>query len=861
MYHKILSIILLACFSASNISFAAEINSFKLATPSKLIDSEFKEAAQVLIATRQALKTLEEFNLASIRLLGQRAIKERSVFTSLAGAIYFDTAEALGMEIQGRRVFIEENSCIIRAQMAGKPYYVLVSKNTEGKGYSMTVVSERILAEALRNRTVKFTHELLTGEDRAVLNRYIEHEIETEENNNPIDPWIATRMANGHYAVDDIISQTKDRYKNAERKYKNQNYINLLLKISGSMQSIRIPKDRVATIIFEMMGRPLVLIPYDNTEELPVMRVGGQNIKVTSHSSEYATYVFVDRYLCDGIKEGDRWASDLNDIVEKSLIHEIGARCGLDIEAIEGDRPLNALDLGIRQGAASKYAARLESIAPINLNLKLRERKDYAWGLSPKAKFGVLAGLVALAGGAVAVETYLNEGRPDKIRPPYSTPVVIGTDTSRSIDELIKDLKGQGEIKDFLAKIIAIKQLVMQVEASGSRADERVVDAIVGALEDESEDVRLVAVDAFGELGDPRGISHLIRFLRLNAGTAGGIRAGRALAEIGDMSVIPSLTGLLYDDNVRPDVIETLKLMGQPAVDFLVAKLTASKYAHELITFAAVLGDMGQVAKSAIGPLKVLADTSKNQDVIDAAREAVEKIEREDPILPSRPDRSLADSAVLPNMATLTMARGAGLSVKYEGPGEAEIRAIASKIKDSGVEIFLPRHQFQGDTVIRYKDIVEGIGGTLRIYQSVDDLGGMLINPDRSIVMTSGLTPSEMSYVAGLRLIHGKARFMNFEKMNLDKMTKLQIDNYHAETLAILLVARIITASDFEDKGNPTYRMLAHLLEAHIAPAEIDDYIQDLVNNSVNLIKKVLKALPIAVYEVMKPAVQVLWSV
>ncbi len=86
---------------------------------------------------------------------------------------------------------------------------------------------------------------------------------------------------------------------------------------------------------------------------------------------------------------------------------------------------------------------------------------------------------------------------------------------------------------------------------------------------------------------------------------------------------------------------------------------------------------------------------------------------------------------------------------------------------------------------------------------------------------------------------------------DLSKLTADELDNYEAEILSILLIARAITPADIQDKGNPIYRMLSHLLE---------NYIQDIVTNAVRLIKTILKALPIAAYKAMKQSVEVLWS-
>ena len=67
---KIVSTVTLLCFAVTNISFAIEPNSFKLAAPSSFSGMkglEFKEAAQVQLGIREALRGLQEFNIDSIK--------------------------------------------------------------------------------------------------------------------------------------------------------------------------------------------------------------------------------------------------------------------------------------------------------------------------------------------------------------------------------------------------------------------------------------------------------------------------------------------------------------------------------------------------------------------------------------------------------------------------------------------------------------------------------------------------------------------------------------------------------------------------------------------------------------------------
>ncbi|MFA5256040.1 MAG: hypothetical protein WC419_05035, partial [Candidatus Omnitrophota bacterium] len=80
-----ISVVVLICFGLSNIAFASEMNSFKLAPESKFSrfqGTEFKDVAEIQIAIREALKSAGSFDIGSIEALGERQFAENSVFTS-----------------------------------------------------------------------------------------------------------------------------------------------------------------------------------------------------------------------------------------------------------------------------------------------------------------------------------------------------------------------------------------------------------------------------------------------------------------------------------------------------------------------------------------------------------------------------------------------------------------------------------------------------------------------------------------------------------------------------------------------------------------------------------------------------------
>jgi len=229
--------------------------------------------------------------------------------------------------------------------------------------------------------------------------------------------------------------------------------------------------------------------------------------------------------------------------------------------------------------------------------------------------------------------------------------------------------------------------------------------------------------------------------------------------------------------------------------------------------------------------------------------------------IPEKDRNKIFDSWMVQSMMAM-VALGIHRNVQHAQPSEEDMRQVATRIKESSAELFVRKSQFPGDTIIRYKGVIEAIGGRLRIYQNVEDLETMIKNPAKSIVMIVDSKDKDTEFLGALKAKAPELRLMNFAKMDgLDKMETDELDNYQAEILGILLIARSITPEDFQDKGSSTYRLLAHLLEDYIPEGlTVEDYIEGIVTNAARLIKTILRALPITAYKVMRQAVSVLWS-
>ena len=400
---RTIAVALLVSFTLSSLSFGQDLNSFKLATPSNFSSMkgpEFKEAAQIQAGILVALKDIQGLDIDSIKALGERQFIEKSVFGKrIEGIIHFN--EASELQIEGNQVRIEKGSYIFRATTnSNKVYYALVSRKQKEAGYDISVVPEKVLADALGKGTVKFTHDSINKKDRDILNLYTGHEV-TTENNVAIDEWIAKKMVTGEYAIDSNTVRTPLYQHPNKNVYSPRNYIYLLAKISEYLGELGLGEEKIDKIAHRMLTIPLLLIPYEDESELPTITIEGNKIRVYAHSSEFATYIFVPKALYQDA--GSRqWPDDLNSYIERHLVHEIGVRCGLKADLKDGD-VWNLLDeavSGLKTSGEITPSRILQNLSPVNL-LDLELRNDYAAGeVDKKGIFKSISSLI-IAGAAI----------------------------------------------------------------------------------------------------------------------------------------------------------------------------------------------------------------------------------------------------------------------------------------------------------------------------------------------------------------------------------------------------------------------------------------------------------------------------
>jgi len=407
-FKKTLSLLVIVCFLINEISFGYEANAFKLAVPSKLSSTEFQHVAMIEIGVREALKGTPGIGLQELVNLGERSIERRSVFgRKVEGSILFREAEELG--VTGDTGYAGRKTYGIRAVIGGVYYGCVISMSGRGEGYEIVVVPYDVYVRAKTSGSMKVIRDAIDESARTILNRYIEHEISTEYCA-AIDPWIAAKMQAGNYAVDAATAARSPLYKHpARRTYGNENVDARIAELGRFLKSAGL--DNSGAVMSALAMKPLVFIPYAPNEQLPRVNMPGtgNTPTVTAHSSQFATYVFVPQDMYEEITMSKKWSPETAAHVEKELVHEAGAVCGL-YAAIMSGAIVNHLDMAYRAYKAQGAPAQtdlgpeqqyIKKIAPVNL-LELEKRNDYASGKVPEVK-GVFKRAIALIIAALGI--------------------------------------------------------------------------------------------------------------------------------------------------------------------------------------------------------------------------------------------------------------------------------------------------------------------------------------------------------------------------------------------------------------------------------------------------------------------------
>jgi HEAT repeat protein len=270
-----------------------------------------------------------------------------------------------------------------------------------------------------------------------------------------------------------------------------------------------------------------------------------------------------------------------------------------------------------------------------------------AWQISVDILFGTLNPTVTVTMDRPVVKLLvhtLHHGRkPVRIAVAWILGRLGGTDAIEALITALNDADKQvvAAAADALVRIgePAAISLTKSLHAGShaitvlERIGKPAVNALIWALDDESELVRMFAISALGSIADVRAIEPLTRSLVFER-EYGRALAALALVRIGEPAVGPLMKTLCsYNQQVWTIGANALKFIGEPAVEPLIVALD-HHYDQVRILAATVLGWIGD--PRAVVPLKAVLDDTA-YEVREAAAEALTRLE-------------LASAAAIPGM-------------------------------------------------------------------------------------------------------------------------------------------------------------------------------------------------------------------
>lgn len=913
LFKKTIAMIVVICSLLTNIAYG-DINAFKLAVPSRMKDMEFKSAAQATMSLHQALKDVKNLDLAAIRALegGEMTIAENTVFASkITGKILFRNAR------------VEESAYIIPAEMNGQRYYCFVLTGDHPEvtvlpariaelGNAMHAEDRRILDEYIGHEVSTQTYEAIdpwiagkmesgeyaldniTGEGDLYKGRGKRFDRANYENVVALQRQFLVSL--GVKDADSIINAKKEAafvlipYNPKSEKLPSA-------RIDGQLVTVYGHSSQFATYIFipyDVFNRVTGQKPWPSDAarmitEIDIHETGarcGENVKVTDGGVQN----ILDRYY----KAASQNAQTLRSAIENDGTEE-----------------------------------RLRDLHPVNL-LYLELRNDYAAGyvLEKKSIFKrymrqilIALGIMAVVAGGITEYTIMRQD-----------PAVV---YEISIDRQEMKVLYEKAEKKVMDRYWRDSSFIYHVSDELARTGKPAVQALIEILNDNRErpESRAIAALALGKIGGEKALYALIETASAADGKNEYMgyfypylttHVAEALGYPGDEKAVPVLAKLLcsreegyelaihYPGRVTGEqkiwaINGALKMIGEKigkekVVDTLIKNMESDSWYARLHTIEA-LKSMGSA--KALPALRG-AVNDENERVRNAAKYAIERIEgaqqgkdrtnpaekrsglvetmEEEKVAVKNGDAALerlwnseaagtgnADIDRKMTLAAMPVLAALGVFAFPKPESDSDIQAIAARVREHDIEVFMPRSQFPKETLQKFRDgLGRTFGDRLRVYDSLADLALMIKDPARSVVMTVDLSDEQVAYAKDILGDLKDVRFMNFEAINIKELiSQGAYENYIQDTLSKLLVARVITQEEANDESSPSYRMLAHLLSGHLPREEIGSYIRQIADNEMdivkkmrNLIRQILKAMPVEAYkdEQLKPAIQVLWA-
>ena len=348
---KILSIIITIAFIFNDLSFAlAERNYSNLAVPDRLSSLQFQAEALIRYAFLNVAERLGKESGASKGLtyenllgIGTEPIKKKGVLRDqVIGRILFGEIRQITIKSDGKTISDGKEVFAVKVEVDGRDYALYLVKDLSRGGYKISVTPFNQFDDALRSGYIVVVRDELTKEEkgplaleaRQALDRNIEYEV-SSDNDISAEKWIYTKLdSGGKYAVRESVKKSNPIYSKADDTFSDRELGAVLKNADKFLESINLVNHK--KIIETISGKQVVLLPYVGTD-LPIVTIGGSNVRTTVLASQLATYIFLPKDMYDSVTAGEEWSSETAKHIEKELVHIAGVYCALRA-SVEGQR-------------------------------------------------------------------------------------------------------------------------------------------------------------------------------------------------------------------------------------------------------------------------------------------------------------------------------------------------------------------------------------------------------------------------------------------------------------------------------------------------------------------------------------------
>ena len=244
-FRRAVAAVILTAFIATNSCYGLEPASGTLAPTTRMNSEEFRDAAQIQITIIEALKGAGRVDLDTLKGLGEREMLQTSIFPRAldgkmvrpTGKVMFDKAEEIAVPGNTDYSAIYAVTAQVDAADRMMEHVCLITISKDAALPEITVVPRGVYEAAKRDGRVTRVRDLLDAETRSIIERYVEHEI-TTDNSVAIDGFIAAKMTGGDYAVDSYTAAHNPLYRASGRaQYDRKKMTGMLSRVSAFLRA------------------------------------------------------------------------------------------------------------------------------------------------------------------------------------------------------------------------------------------------------------------------------------------------------------------------------------------------------------------------------------------------------------------------------------------------------------------------------------------------------------------------------------------------------------------------------------------------------------------------------------------------